>query len=52
MKNLPDFNVPPGYIAECILPDGRGLFVLELLGGRARLGISEPGDRSWFIDAW
>jgi len=40
------------YIAQRELPDGRGLFIYELLGGRARLGISLPGNKSWFEDEW
>lgn len=38
------------YLGQRILPDGRGLYVYPLLGGRARLGISPPGNTYTFSD--
>lgn len=40
------------YLGTRILTDGRGLYVYPLLGGRARLGISPPGNTSTFTDEW
>ena len=32
------------FVGLKMLPDGRGLYVYPLTYGRARLGISPPGD--------
>jgi hypothetical protein len=37
---------------EKYLPDGRWLVVYSLIGGRARLTISEPGNTYTYYDAW
>jgi hypothetical protein len=47
---LIEFNMD-GYIARRTLDDGRALFVVPLLFGRARLGIGPAGSLV-FDDIW
>lgn len=39
-------------LAAKLLPDGRRLVVVPLTFGRARIGISTPGDYLGFDDVW
>lgn len=40
------------WSAERYLPDGRTLYVYPLTYGRARLGVSPPGNTQVFDDEW
>lgn len=40
------------WTAEKTLPDGRTIYIYPLTYGRARLGISPPGDTYTFDDEW
>lgn len=40
------------YLHERVLPDGRGLFLMAMLGANLRIGISAPNDRTGLTDGY
>lgn len=45
LRGIEAYLLHRDYLHERALPDGRGLFLMHMLGNNLRIGISPPNDR-------